>query len=72
MADATVRFRSPCQPAHYVRAGRGFKFVGGRLALRGEDAEVVRAYVQANPSLGIVETPAPRAARKPKDPEADT
>ena len=32
LMDATVRFRSPRQPAHYVRAGRGFKFVGGRLA----------------------------------------
>ena len=33
MSDAVVRFRSPRQPAHYVRAGRGYKFVGGRLAV---------------------------------------
>ncbi len=32
MSDAMVRFRSPRQPAHFVRAGRGYKFVGGRLA----------------------------------------
>ena len=71
MADATVHFRSPCQPAHYVRAGRGFKFAGGRLAVSTEDAEAVRAYAQANPSLGIVEVAAMRAPRKRKDPEVE-
>jgi len=63
----TVRFRSPRQPAHYVRAGRGFKFVGGRLAVSTEDADAVRAYACANPALGIAEEPRPR---KPKAPEA--
>lgn len=63
MSHAMVRFRSPRQPAHYVRAGRGYKFVGGHLAVTPRDAEVVRAYAQASPSLGIVEEH--RARRKP-------
>ncbi len=71
MSDATVRFRSPRQPAHYVRAGRGYKFVGGRLAVTGTDAEAVRAYALANPSLGIVEERSPRAPRAPKAPEGE-
>lgn len=70
MAEGVVRFRSPRQPAHYVRVGQGFKFVGGRLAVPAEDAETVRAYALANPSLGIVEEPG--RARKAKAPEAET
>jgi hypothetical protein len=67
MGSAMVHFRSPRQPAHYVRAGRGYKFVGGRLAVRAEDAEWLRAYALANPALGIVEEPTrPRAPRRPK------
>lgn len=66
MADAIVRFRSPRQPAHYVRVGHGFKFVGGGLVVRAEDADLVRAYALAHPSLGIVEVAAPRPPRKPK------
>jgi hypothetical protein len=72
MGRATVRFRSPHQPAHYVRAGRGDKFVGGRLAVSVSDAETVRAYALAHPSLGIVEEPTQRAPRKPKPSEGDT
>ena len=71
MSRATVRFRSPRQPAHYVRAGRGYKFVGGRLAVSAADAEHIRAYVLAHPSLGIVEEPTQRAPRKPKRSEGD-
>ena len=71
MADPLVRFRSPRQPAHYVRVGRGFKFVGGRLAVTGSDAASVRAYALANPSLGIVEETPARALRKPKASEDD-
>lgn len=67
MSDTLVRFRSPYQPAHYVRAGRGYKFVGGRLAVGATEAEAVRAYALANPALGIVEESArPRAPRRPK------
>lgn len=67
MSDTVVRFRSPLQPAHYVRAGRGYKFVGGRLAVRAEDAARLRAYALANPALGIVEEPTrPRVPRRPK------
>jgi hypothetical protein len=72
MGDTPVRFRSPHQPAHYVRAGRGYKFVGGRLAVSAEDAAAVRAYARANRSLGIVEERSPRAPRAPKVPEAET
>ena len=71
MSDAVVRFRSPRQPAHYVRAGRGYKFVGGRLAVARSDAVAVRAYARANPSLGIVEERSPRASRTPKVPEGE-
>jgi hypothetical protein len=71
MSDAVVRFRSPRQPAHYVRAGRGYKFVGGRLAVARSDAVAVRAYARANPSLGIVEDRSPRASRAPKVPEGE-
>lgn len=70
MGRAVVRFRSPLQPAHYVRAGRGFKFVGGRLAVGVTDAEAVRAYALAHPSLGITEEPAPRPPRKASEDEA--
>lgn len=64
----TIRFRSPVQPAHFVRRGEaGFKFVGGRLAVGAEDAELVRTYALANPSLGIVEEP----RRRPRKPAAD-
>jgi len=67
MASAIVHFRSPRQPAHYVRAGRGYKFVGGRLAVRAEDAERLRAYALANPALGIIEEPTlPHPPRRPK------
>ena len=66
MGRVVVRFRSPLQPAHYVRAGRGFKFIGGRLAVGVTDAEAIRAYALAYPSLGIVEEPALRPPRKPK------
>lgn len=65
MAD-TVRFRSPRQPAHYVRAGRGFKFTGGRLVVTAADADVVRAYARANPALGITEEPPPRQTQTSK------
>ena len=71
MSGAIVRFRSPQQPAHYVRAGRGYKFVGGRLAVRAEDADAVRAYALTHPSLGIIEQPTGRAPRKPKAPETE-
>ena len=71
MSDAVVRFRSPRQPAHYVRAGRGYKFVGGRLAVARADAVAVRAYARANPSLGIVEERSPRASRTPTVPEGE-
>jgi hypothetical protein len=70
-SDAVVRFRSPRQPAHYVRVGRGHKFVGGRLAVAGSDAVAVRAYARANPSLGIVEERSPRASRTPTVPEGE-
>lgn len=71
MNDTVVRFRSPRQPAHYVRAGSGYKFVGGRLAVAGSDAEAVRVYALANPSLGIVEERSPRAPRTPKPSEGE-
>ena len=71
MSDAAVRFRSPRQPAHFVRAGRGYKFVGGRLAVSAEDAEAVRAYARANPALGIVEERAGRERRPPQAAEAE-
>ena len=71
MSRATVRFRSPLQPAHYIRAGRGYKFVGGRLAVRVEDADEVRAYALADPTLGIVEEQVQRAPRKPKASEGE-
>ena len=71
MAHALDRFRSPRQPAHYVRVGRGFKFVGGLLAVSVTDAEAVRAYALAHPSLGIVEEPTLRAPRKAKAPETE-
>ena len=70
MGDALVHFRSPRQPAHYVRSGRGFKFAGGRLTVVPIDAEIVRAYALANPGLGIVEE-APRPPRKPRATEVD-
>lgn len=66
MGDTLVRFRSPNQPAHYVRAGRGYKFVGGRLAVSAEDAVAVRAYARANRALGIVEERSPRAPKVPE------
>ncbi|HSW42786.1 MAG TPA: hypothetical protein VLM76_09780 [Patescibacteria group bacterium] len=66
MSDALVRFRSPRQPAHYVHIGRGYKFVGGRLAVTAEDADLVRAYALANPALEITEGARPRTPRKPK------
>lgn len=51
-----IRFRSPVQPAHYVRvADRTFKFVGGRLGVEEPDADAIRAYAQAHPELAIVE-----------------
>ena len=71
MGDTRVRFRSPRQPAHYVRSGRGFKFVGGRLAVAPTDAEIVRAYALANPGIGIVEEANPRPPRKPRATEDD-
>ena len=71
MGRVVVRFRSPLQPAHYVRAGRGFKFVGGRLAVGVTDAEAIRAYALAHPSLGIVEEPTPRAPRSPRRSDGD-
>jgi hypothetical protein len=71
MGDTRVRFRSPSQPAHYVRAGRGFKFVGGRLAVAPSDAEIVRAYALANPGIGIVEEASPGPPRKPRAGEDD-
>jgi hypothetical protein len=71
MTSATARFRSPRQPAHYVRAGRGYKFVGGRLAVSASDAEHIRAYALAQPSLGIVEEPTQRAPRKAKASEPE-
>ncbi len=71
MSTALVRFRSPRQPAHYVRAGRGHKFVGGRLAVSAQDAEAVRAYALAHPSVGIVEERPSPAARKSRPPEAE-
>jgi hypothetical protein len=71
VSAAVVRFRSPRQPAHFVRAGRGYKFVGGRLAVSASDAEVVRAYAAAHPSVGIVEDPPRRPSRKPQPPEAE-
>jgi hypothetical protein len=64
MSDV-VRFRSPRQPAHYVRAGRGFKFVGGRLAVSAADAGVIREYASSHPGLEIAEEQV-RAARAPK------
>ena len=70
MSAAVVRFQSPRQPAHFVRAGRGYKFVGGRLAVSAEEAESVRAYAQANPSLGIVEVASLRSPRKHPEAEA--
>lgn len=66
MGDTLVRFRSPHQPAHYVRAGRGYKFVGGRLAVAEPDAVAIRAYARANRSLGIVEERRPRAPKVPE------
>lgn len=71
MSNAVVRFRSPRQPAHYVRVGRGYKFVGGRLSVSVTDAEAVRTYALAHPSLGIVEEAPQRAPRKPKAPETE-
>ena len=71
MSGAIVRFRSPHQPAHYVRADRGYKFVGGRLAVTGSDAEAIRAYALANPSVGIVEERTRRASPKPQPQEAE-
>lgn len=66
-----VRFRSPRQPAHFVRAGRGYKFVGGRLAVTASDAEPVRSYALAHPSVGIVEERPGRAPRKALPPETE-
>jgi hypothetical protein len=71
MGDTLVRFRSPGQPAHYVRSGRGFKFVGGRLAVAPSEAEIVRAYALANPGFGIVEEASPRPPRKQPATEDD-
>lgn len=71
MSDPMVRFRSPRQPAHFVHSGRGYKFVGGRLAVSLTDAEAVRAYALAHPSLGIVEDRPARAARKARPPETE-
>lgn len=71
MGDALVRFRSPRQPAYYVRSGRGFKFVGGRLTVAPSDAEIVRAYVLANPGIGIVEEASPRPPRRTRATEDD-
>jgi hypothetical protein len=71
MSTAVVRFRSPRQPAHFVRAGRGYKFVGGRLAVAGPDAEAVRAYAAAHPSIGIVEDRPRRASPRPQPSEAE-
>jgi hypothetical protein len=71
MSVALIRFRSPRQPAHFVRAGRGHKFIGGRLAVTPAEAEVVRAYAAAHPSVGIVEERPRRAAlRTPPEIEA--
>lgn len=72
MGDALVHFRSPRQPAHYVRSGRGFKFVGGRLTVASTEAEIVRAYALANPGIGIVEEASPRPPRKQRASEADS
>ena len=71
MDDGFVRFRSPRQPAHYVRSGRGFKFVGGRLAVAPSEAEIIRAYALANPGSGIVEEASPRPLRKQSATEDD-
>ncbi len=69
MGDPLVRFRSPRQPAHYVPSGRGFKFVGGRLAVAPTEAEILRAYALANPGVGIVEEAGPRPPRKQRPSE---
>lgn len=71
MSTVLVRFRSPRQPAHFVRAGRGHKFVGGRLAVTPSEAEVVRAYALANPAVGIVEERPRRAGPRTVAPEVE-
>ena len=72
MSDAIVRFRSPRQPAHYVRAGRGYKFVGGRLAVapsRRRGGPRLRRWPTRR--SGSSRSRARRASRKPQPPEAE-
>ena len=71
MSAAVVRFHSPRQPAYFVRAGRGHKFVGGRLAVTPSEAEAVRAYALAHPVVGIVEERSRRAAPKSLPPKVE-
>lgn len=58
-------FRSPRSPALAIRTeSRYLKFAGGVLEVTAPDAEVVRDWIAAHPTAGVVEAPKGNAARR--------